>query len=160
MQFAHIQHDGKRWKHYYADSELDATRTSITLDELTTIRWAFCFKSNPFFAVEQNEHRVHDYPSFHRDYTCTSHILHRVLRWRFPTRDQNTIQVEHFPYLVISRTSDWGWKMTNAAVMFTSMDVDDNEFAILQEHLRAHIEIAFRQRAAQEPDDNLHEEID
>ena len=140
LKAAHIQHDGKRWKHYYAEAEIDAKRSTITFEELTNFRWAFCFKMNPFFAVDNSEYRVHDYPRFNPDFTFTSSMFRHVMRWRFPFSERNRVQVEEYPYLEASRTPDWGWKLTNPFVVFTSMDVDPDEFTILEQHLRAAME--------------------
>jgi len=45
-----------------------------------------------------------------------------VMRWRFTP--EKHIQVEQYPPLTMSRTSDWGWRMENAFVVFLSLPLE------------------------------------
>ena len=145
-------HSGKRWKQYYAEAEADSRRLSLTMEELCGFHWAFCFQTHLFERL-QDELPVYDYPRFHLDHTYTSMLFPRVMHWQFSI-GRNAIQIEQFPTHVISRTANWGWRMTNRYVIFTSMDVDDNEFAVLEEQMRNLISRRFLFHALHDHDGN------
>jgi hypothetical protein len=100
----------KKWKLIFKESKEDAKRTKITLEELCNFEWMFRFY-----------HSYHIYfPKFYEDYTLL--LDKRIMRWKF---SHEGIQVERYPELKISRTSDWGWEMKNAFVIFNSIEKEN-----------------------------------
>jgi hypothetical protein len=97
-----------KWKASYICSIIDSRRTQITKAELCSKNWTFRFKQwGP------------DHPGivarFKADYTYESEMFEQVLHWRFYC---GNIQVEQYPEITCTRTSDWGWEMENPMVYY------------------------------------------
>jgi len=101
---------GRSWKRLYYEAEKDARRSFINKDELCSHKWKFTFQGFHWRSAMM-------YPVFREDYKFI--MDDSVLDWRF-TGDSR-VQVEEYPPLTASRTADWGWRMENHYVVFTSI---------------------------------------
>lgn len=112
-----------KWKASYIAKLMDSKKKTISKDELCAIVWSFQF-IRPFqdnlepltvkFALLNSR--------FHPDYKYESTMFERRLNWRFYDGE---IQIEQYPCLSISRTSDWGWLLVNDHVVFSSGPMPD-----------------------------------
>eukprot|EP01080_Neovahlkampfia_damariscottae_P008128 gene8128-12588_t len=98
------------WQHLV--EEQWKNKTAITKEELTSFGWHFRFKEDasqsPFF------------PRFEKDGVYLHEgISQQQWNWCF-VNDNNAININNFPDHICSRTEDWGWKMENYYVSFTS----------------------------------------
>jgi len=100
----------KNWKTLYRLEEIDSFRTKITLLELCNIDWNFRFKYG--LAKDWTKAEFKQDLSYRRG----RNLFHyRIL-------DDDSIQIEEYPSLAPSRTSDWGWQLQNPYAILMSQD--------------------------------------
>jgi hypothetical protein len=104
--------DWNAWKLSYFSSLWDSRRIRITTRELCEREWNFYFKDSP------TDH--HGLVSvFYEDYTYESAMFPDRFQWRFSSQG---IQIEDYPGISVSRTSDWGWKLDNLVGFWLEAD--------------------------------------
>lgn len=112
----------------YARSIQDCQRTTITATELCSFAWTFKFKHQ---ALDQHHsgsgNEMIRYFQQDGSYVIGENdcpYQHPRYRWQFLThkggRPGVCVQINRFPCLAVSRTPDWGWRMENPWVLFTS----------------------------------------
>jgi len=102
------------WKTRFIIAEKDAIRTEITKEELCQHHWRFTFKVGVF-----GNGMYQAYPVFTQNNELVMEH-HGVMKWQF-VENNKYVQVEQYPPLKPSRTSDWGWKLENPYVIFVSL---------------------------------------
>eukprot|EP01122_Echinamoeba_exundans_P013782 TRINITY_DN6072_c0_g1_i1.p1 TRINITY_DN6072_c0_g1~~TRINITY_DN6072_c0_g1_i1.p1 ORF type:complete len:298 (-),score=39.23 TRINITY_DN6072_c0_g1_i1:95-928(-) len=114
LRFEQLQNTLLGFKCWYRHEEIDAKRTEINMDDLVSNVWSFRFHYGGNYA---------QFPTFTSEYKL--YMEGRSMRWRFT--DDNKIQVEQYPPLSATRLSNWGWKLQNNFVNFTTQWKDRSE---------------------------------
>lgn len=151
----------KSWKQAYVTSIADSTRCHITEDELCSFPWTFRFKSTAgtywtHCDPSWNKSGAPMYRFFHHDGSITPndgdpYWGNHESRWAFRTsrlgRTGPYVQVNHWPSMEISRTSNWGWEMQNLWVVYqadlplVSMPKSLSEIIMLEDHVATEKEL-------------------
>lgn len=124
---------GGGWKARYARALVDSQRRRLLPHELARAVWRFRFLEDLEvlnMTDEERRAREMDEPSrlcFHADGTYTSTIpgapsSTRALSWRI-LEEGGVVKIGAYPRLHVERMADWGWRMSNQFVEFTTVSL-------------------------------------
>jgi len=134
--------NAKQYRRAFETSVIDATRNSITEEELTKLGWHFRFKHTA------GAHWTHDDDywrtgkavevKFCPDGTMVRDLYDMQFRWQRAV-DGKSVRVNGFPaYLVWRHPKNWGFVMESCWVLYTSfpMPKQEEDEYLKEEHLR------------------------